>query len=135
MTKYDNDNWGEFAEISRALADESRIMIMAMLMISEMCVCQIVEILKLAPSTISKHLSILQSAGLINGRKKGRWVYYDTDRVSGVQARRALKYIAESIGETPRLAGLEKKVNSILKEDTDKLCRRVYGDGKDSKRS
>ncbi|MEE8417731.1 MAG: metalloregulator ArsR/SmtB family transcription factor, partial [candidate division Zixibacteria bacterium] len=69
MAKYRNNNWSDFVEISRALGDESRLKILVMLEISEMCVCQITDILKssrasgLAPSTVSRHLSILHSAG------------------------------------------------------------------------
>jgi DNA-binding transcriptional ArsR family regulator len=39
-------------------------------------VCQIIEVLGLAPSTVSKHLSVLSSAGLVVMRKEGRWAYY-----------------------------------------------------------
>ena len=42
----------------------------------ELCVCQVIELLGLAPSTVSKHLSILKHARLIDGRKHGRWMYY-----------------------------------------------------------
>ena len=62
--------------ITKALADRQRLRILMWLQKGELCVCQIVELLKLSPSTVSKHLSILRSAGLVESRKDGRWVYY-----------------------------------------------------------
>ena len=42
----------------------------------ELCACQITELFGLAPSTMSKHLSILYQAGLVDSRKEGRWIYF-----------------------------------------------------------
>jgi DNA-binding transcriptional ArsR family regulator len=47
-----------------------------MLTSGELCVCQVTEVLQLAPSTVSKHMSILRQAGLVEARKEGRWIYY-----------------------------------------------------------
>lgn len=62
--------------ITKALADENRIRALLLLKNSELCVCQIIEVLGLAPSTVSKHMSILKQAGLVEARKSGRWIYY-----------------------------------------------------------
>jgi ArsR family transcriptional regulator, arsenate/arsenite/antimonite-responsive transcriptional repressor len=62
--------------ITKALADPQRVRILMMLRPAERCVCQIVEALALAPSTVSKHLSLLDAAGLVASRKQGRWIYY-----------------------------------------------------------
>jgi len=59
----------------KALADENRLRIALMLKGRELCVCQITAALKLAPSTVSKHISLLEQAGLVETRKKGRWVH------------------------------------------------------------
>ena len=66
----------EFMSITKALADENRIRTLLALRQGELCVCQITELFGLAPSTISKHLSILFQAGLVESRKDGRWFYY-----------------------------------------------------------
>ncbi len=60
----------------KAAADPSRVRILKMLESGELCVCQIVAALGLSQSTISKHLSLLQAAGLVEERKEGRWVHY-----------------------------------------------------------
>ena len=62
--------------ITKALADIQRLRILMMLRTGELCVCQIIAVLGLAPSTVSKHLSILSGAGLVDSRKDGRWAFY-----------------------------------------------------------
>lgn len=66
----------DFINICRALSDENRVRILMALRGRRLCVCQITAFLDLAPSTTSKHLSILRQARLIEGSKDGRWVYY-----------------------------------------------------------
>ena len=60
----------------QALSDTNRIRILKMLKIRHLCVCEITEILNLANSTVSKHLSILRDAGFILDEKDGKWVNY-----------------------------------------------------------
>lgn len=62
--------------VTKALGDTQRLRILSLLEHRELCVCQIIEVLGLAPSTVSKHLSLLSSAGLVVMRKEGRWAYY-----------------------------------------------------------
>ena len=66
----------EFMGVAKALADDNRTRALMCLRDGELCVCQIIELLQLAPSTVSKHLDILHRAGLIESRKEGRWIYY-----------------------------------------------------------
>jgi ArsR family transcriptional regulator len=60
----------------KALSDANRVKILKMLQRRVMCVCEIQEALGLAQSTASKHLKILENAGLISFRKEGLWVNY-----------------------------------------------------------
>lgn len=70
--------------IARALSDENRVRALMMLQKGEMCVCRIIEMLQLAPSTVSKHMSILKQADLVATRRAGKWTYYRlADRESG----------------------------------------------------
>ena len=70
---------------------------MLMLGGTELCVCHIVEALALAPSTVSKHLSILEQAGLIETRKKGRWVHCRLPVKALPEAESALKWLSASL--------------------------------------
>lgn len=60
----------------KALAHPARLRILALLRGGELCVCQLMEILGLAASTVSEHLSLLRRAGLVLERKEGKWVFY-----------------------------------------------------------
>lgn len=73
----------DFLNITKALSDETRVRALLGLAEGELCVCQIVAMLELSPATVSKHMSILQNAGLVERRKEGRWHFY---RLAGADA-------------------------------------------------
>ena len=60
----------------KALADETRLRILKLLEVREMCVCEIMVALNLTQPTASHHLALLENAGLIKDRKEGKWVFY-----------------------------------------------------------
>jgi ArsR family transcriptional regulator len=63
-------------DFCKALADETRQAILRMLLQGELCVSDIVDAFGLSQPTISHHLGILKSAGLVSSRKEGKQVYY-----------------------------------------------------------
>lgn len=60
----------------KALSDENRLMIIDMLSCGELCACEILEKFKITQPTLSHHMKILCSCGLVNARKEGKWTYY-----------------------------------------------------------
>lgn len=60
----------------KALSDTNRLRILKMLQSKPLCVCEMREVLDLATSTVSKHLSILKTTGFILEEKDGKWVNY-----------------------------------------------------------
>ena len=64
----------EFMAVAKALADDNRTRALMCLRAGELCVCRIIALLELAPSTVSKHLDILRRAGLVESHKEGRWI-------------------------------------------------------------
>ena len=70
----------EFTKVMKALSDPNRVKIVKMLQHRVLCVCEIRAALGLAQSTASKHLKVLEGAGLISSAKEGLWVNY---RLSG----------------------------------------------------
>jgi ArsR family transcriptional regulator len=69
------------AQVFKALGDETRLRIMALLVSSqELCVCDIMAALDLPQSTVSRHLSYLRNAGLVDDRRQGIWMYYRINR-------------------------------------------------------
>lgn len=115
----------EFMAITKALSDPNRVRMVLALRRGELCVCQITELLDLATSTISKHLSILHQAGLILSRKTERWVYYRLpDKSAPVAVREALDWVLKSLGKTDAAAKDTAQLKKILKIDPVELCRR-----------
>jgi len=76
----------EIVSIAKALSDENRVRALMLLSGRELCVCRIVEFLKLAPSTVSKHMSILKAAGLVVSRKDEKWMHYKLAQKEGSSA-------------------------------------------------
>ena len=111
--------------ITKALADESRLRIIMMLRRSELCVCQIIEILGLANSTVSRHLSILHDARLLENRKDGRWVYYRLadPKTADLRVGQAIGYVVAHLKDEPQIIEDREKLNEILTMSPDELCR------------
>jgi len=115
----------EFMNISKALADANRVRMVLVLRGRELCACQITEVFGLAPSTMSKHLSILCQAGLVNTRKEGRWVYYSLPgNKPPVAVRQALDWICENLAEDQQVAADATRLKEALKCDPSALCKR-----------
>jgi ArsR family transcriptional regulator, arsenate/arsenite/antimonite-responsive transcriptional repressor len=115
----------DFMAITKALSDPNRVRILLSLRGGELCVCQVTELLDLATSTISKHLSILSQAGLILSRKTERWVYYRLpDKSAPVAVREALDWVLKSLGKTVEAMTDVARLKKILKIDPVELCRR-----------
>src|SRR5262245_63576825 len=81
------------AELFHALADEIRVEVVTLLLHGERCVCELMDDLGLAQSRLSWHLKTLSDAGIISGRKEGRWVYYSLNAEAIGEARTILDAI------------------------------------------
>jgi DNA-binding transcriptional ArsR family regulator len=115
----------EFLKITKALAEENRVRILLALKGEELCVCQLIELLQLAPSTVSKHMSVLRQARLVEGRKDGRWMYYRlADDGAPAVVTEALKWVKTSVAANPRILEDAKRLEAILKIDREVLCSR-----------
>jgi len=111
--------------VTKALADENRTRVLMFLRGGQLCVCQIMETLGLAPSTVSKHLNILHQAGLLESRKEGRWIYYRLPgRDAPPRVRGAIRWLQESLADDPKVAQDAKKVKAVCRMGLDELCCR-----------
>jgi ArsR family transcriptional regulator len=61
---------------AKALADPTRLRVVAALRAHELCVCELCDALEATQSTLSTHLTLLRQGGLVQTRKEGRWIYY-----------------------------------------------------------
>lgn len=72
----DSETHKQKAGVIKALGHPSRLAIVEYLVDGERCVCDLQALVGSDISTVSKHLSVLKSAGLVCDRKEGQWVYY-----------------------------------------------------------
>ncbi|MEF8788258.1 MAG: metalloregulator ArsR/SmtB family transcription factor [Planctomycetota bacterium] len=125
MAKWENNTASDVADVARALSDESRLRALCALEDRELCVCQIVEFLGLAPSTVSKHMSTLRDAGLVESYKDGRWVHYRLPEGDAPSpACRAREWALESLRGTSTIREDERRLEEILEMDAEELCRK-----------
>jgi DNA-binding transcriptional ArsR family regulator len=111
--------------ITKALSDRNRLRVLMALRDKELCVCQIIELLGLAPSTASKHVSLLWQARLVDARKEGRWMHY---RLAGRQACRpavdAIKWAVRNLAEDAEIRRDAERLKAILKMNPEELCKK-----------
>ena len=107
----------QFEQVGRAIADPARVRILKLLARGELCVCQIPAVLGLAPATVSKHLSLLKAAGLLQQRRDGKWIHYRiAEKDFNPYARTFLRLVAVSLNDDPAVTGdrgLLAKVNAV----------------------
>lgn len=111
--------------VMKALADRSRLRILMMLRRHELCVCQIVEVLGLANSTVSKHLAVLNQARLVDQRKDSRWVYYrlPDPQKSDVHVAQAIGYVVARLKDNEQIAADGDHLARILTMSPEELCQ------------
>ena len=123
MAKYRGRIVREFMGVVKALGDENRVRALLALRAQELCVCQVIELLELAPSTVSKHMSILKQARLVDTRKSGRWVFYRlTNDKSLPEIQDAVNWLFRSVSCDPSVRRDERRLKKILKLDIALLC-------------
>ena len=116
----------EVMDVLKALADENRARLLFALKGGELCVCQLIALLGLAPSTVSKHLMILRSARLVESRKDGRWMFYRLSReVRTPSAGKIRALLFKDMEKTSRIVEDRKKLKRICGENMETLCRRI----------
>jgi ArsR family transcriptional regulator, arsenate/arsenite/antimonite-responsive transcriptional repressor len=112
----------QFLAITKALSDETRVRALLSLREGELCLCQIIVLLRLAPSTVSKHMDLLHRAGLVERRKDGRWHYFrlaDPDGTSAAQW--AIRWVREALRDEPGLKADAKKICCVRKKDLEEV--------------
>jgi len=108
----------KFIKVMKALSDPNRVKMVKLLQHKVMCVCEIQAALGLAQSTVSKHLKILEEAGLITFFKDGLWVNYSlSDGTDSPYAANLLGCLRHWLDEDPGLADIVDKLPTIRRED------------------
>jgi len=66
----------KFANIFKALSDDTRLRVIKLLQERELCVCELMQVLDMSQPRISRHMSVLKNAGLVEDRREGKWIHY-----------------------------------------------------------
>jgi len=107
-----------FIKVMKALSDPNRVKIIKMLQQRVLCVCELKAALNIAQPTVSKHLKLLEDAGLVASEKDGLWVNYRlTDGNSSPYAATTLGNLRHWLNEDRQIADLIEKLPSIRRED------------------
>jgi ArsR family transcriptional regulator len=111
----------EFIRVMKALSDPNRVKLLKMLQHKVMCVCEIREALGIAQPTVSKHLRVLEEAGLVGHRKDGLWVnYFLSDGGSSPYAASLLGNLRHWLEAVPEVQEITRRLPSIRRED---ICK------------
>lgn len=124
MAKYNKYYLYDLVSVVKTMTDENRIRILCALQKQRLCVCQLTEMLNLAPSTVSKHIALLKLARLVESEKEGRWVYYKLSQKKGSSiATEALKWLFHFAREAEEIKKDKRTLNKILEIKPEVLCR------------
>ena len=112
----------DFVKVMKALSDPNRVKIIKMLQHKIMCVCEIQAALQIAQPSVSKHLKILEDAGIVDFKKDGVWVnYHITDGNSTPYAASLLGNLKHWLENDPKIVELMEKLPDIRRED---ICKK-----------
>ena len=107
------------SQLLKAIADETRLRIVALLAHGELCVCHLEDAVGLSQPNASRQLGILRNAGVVEHRKEGSWVYYRLARQTDAHRRKLLQSVVEGF---PDRARLRRDVERLLKVRGPEAC-------------
>lgn len=109
--------------VTKALSDKNRIRVLFALEKGELCACDIIELLRIVPSTVSKHMSILLKAGFVEGRKDGRWMHYRLSmRKNSTKSRMLFELMREDLERDATIREDRKRLRIIVKKCKERQC-------------
>lgn len=112
-----------FSAAAHCMTDPIRIRMFLALRQRPLCVCQLIELIKIPPTIMSKHLAMMKKARLVSGVRKGRWIYYHLQRDSDL-ARHTLAWAQKSLATDPIILEDGTVLALVMKEDPECLCER-----------
>jgi ArsR family transcriptional regulator len=111
-----------FVKVVKALSDSNRVKIIKLLQHKSLCVCEMQAALQVGQSSVSKHLKVLEDAGLVTFKKDGLWVNYDlADGSSSPYAAAILGNLRHWLEDDPEIAELVERLPLIRRED---VCKK-----------
>jgi ArsR family transcriptional regulator, arsenate/arsenite/antimonite-responsive transcriptional repressor len=107
----------EFVKVMKALSDPNRVKLVKLLQKEEICVCKLQAALGIAQPTVSKHLKILEDAGIVSRRKEGLWAHYSlTDGSRSPYAASLIGNLRHWLADDPNIIALFERSSNIRGE-------------------
>ena len=104
---------GSVSRLFKALGDETRLRIVALLSHGELCVCHLEKALGLSQPNVSRQLAVLRSAGIVRDRREGSWVHYRLVPQADGDCERQLRTIVQAFAKRDMLRGDIEKLLKI----------------------
>ena len=98
----------------KALGDETRLRILKLLLKRELCVCELEAALNLPQSKVSRHLTVLRSLGLVEGRREGTWIFYSFSKPENDFEKSIVQIIKNALSDS-----------ELVKQDEERLKRKL----------
>lgn len=112
---------------AKAFSDPARVRIVFALQNEELCVCELCGALGMTQSTLSTHLQVIRKAGLVTGRKEGKWMYYALSPRGREITRALFGCFREGLKRDPMLTGDSEKLRRRLSLRSNGSCCVGYG--------
>ncbi len=113
----------QIVDLAKALADPARVQALLALREGELCLCQLIDLLALAPSTVSRHMDLLHRAQLVERRKQGRWHYFKLAQRSAEPAvRGALRWVLTSLAQQEHAQTVSLRISEVKEKDLQEVC-------------
>ncbi len=113
----------KFIHLFKALSEEIRLRIIALLSNGELCVCDLMVVLELPQSTVSRHLSYLKNSGWIEGERRGVWMFYRLSERSEPFFGELQQFLGEHLLNTEEGRSDATKLKLFLQQKDDKFCK------------
>jgi len=101
-------------QLFKALSEETRLRIIALLLAGELCVCDLMAVLDMPQSTISRHLSYLLHAGWVEGERRGVWMYYQLAVCQDTLQSDLLAVLTDHLAKQPRVVEDRRALRTYL---------------------
>lgn len=112
----------EFTTLFKALSDETRVRIMTLLTHGELCVCDLMEVMRLPQSTVSRHLATLRQAGMVQDRRQGIWSYYRLSEEGRPVYRELLEILAGGLDHLEEVQEDRRRLAKLIADKEKTAC-------------
>jgi ArsR family transcriptional regulator len=110
------------AQMFKALSEEIRLRIISLLTGGELCVCDLIAVLDLPQSTISRHLAYLKNAGWVEGERRGVWMYYRLNEPEDALRANLMQALAAMLVEEPKVGEDLSRLTAYLQTRKANAC-------------